>query len=90
MTLTFTNLPKMSTSHLREITWSIDWYKQSYFDAKAQSELAWKIYDDAIENEDPREQINVFFEVAAIFDATYRRAWRKWQNAKRDYLALLN
>jgi len=90
MSLTFTDFPQMSTSHLREITWSIDWYKQSYFDAKAQSKLAWKIYDDAIENEDPREQINLFFEIAAMFDATRCRAWHKWQNAKRDYLALLN
>lgn len=85
-----TKLPEMEKSFFRELQWAVDWRKRCYAEAAEQTEIAWKMYDDSIENGDSRKQKNALYQVAMMFEANKTAAWHKWQNAKRDYLALLN
>lgn len=87
---TIKNLPEVATSHTREITWAVDWYAGQYAQAGYDCELAWKLYDNAIENNDPQQLIDDLFVIAKMFEAIKINAWHGWQNAKRDYLALMN
>ena len=91
MTLVEVNkLPELETSMLRELTWQIDWYTMALNEAKASTERAWQAYNDSIDANEPKSQINALFEVACMFDAIRRDAWHKWEAAKGQYLAMLN
>lgn len=90
MTLTFAAFPEVSTSSIRELQWSIDFWKRSYADAGYQSEIAWKLYGNAIDNEEPQAEIESLFQIAEMFDGIKSDAWHKWQDAKARYLAVLN
>jgi hypothetical protein len=83
-------LPQLTTSVLRELQWQIDWFAMAKREAKASTEIAWRAYNDAIDADEPKEQINTLFEVATMFDAIRVDAYHKFENAKRDYLAVLN
>lgn len=85
-----TQFPEIATSNLRELQWSIDWQQKLYAEASEHVEIAWKMYDDAIENNDSREEKDALCEIARMFEAQKIAAWHKWQNAKRDYLAMMN
>ena len=91
MTLVEVNkLPELETSMLRELTWQIDWYTMALNEAKASTARAWQAYNDAIDANEPKSQINALYEVACMFDAIRRDAWHKWEAAKGQYLAMLN
>lgn len=83
-------LPQLTTSVLRELQWQIDWFAMAKCEAEASTEIAWRAYNDAIDADEPKSQINALYEVATMFDAIRVDAYHKWQNAKRDYLAVLN
>lgn len=83
-------LSEVTTSRVRELQWGIDWWKQQYEDAKAQEALAWKVYDDAIENNDPIEEKNAIFIACKLFEANRITAYQNWQECKRQYLEMLN
>lgn len=83
-------LPQMATSRTRELQWGITWWEQCYKESKAHEDLAWKLYNDAVDNEDAREQIESLYVVAEMFKANRIAAWREWQECKRQYLELLN
>ena len=84
------NLPQMITSRTRELQWGIGWWEKQYEEAQAQEKLAWKIYDDAIENNDPIEEKNAIFIACKLFEANRITAYRNWQECKRQYLELMN
>ena len=92
MTLTeIEKLPELGTSNLRELKWQIDWFAMCHTEAKQSTEIAWRTYNDAIDADEPnKDEINALFEVTTMFDAIRVDAYCKWQNAKRDLLAVLN
>lgn len=93
-TLTYTtirHLSEVTTSRVREMQWSIDYWQQQYAEAGAASGEMWRLYDAAIDNpESTREEKNDLLVLAQMFDENKRAAWWLWQNAKRNYLALCN
>lgn len=92
-TLTVTQtqqLPEVATSRTRELQWQVQWLKSELKKAKAHCELAWKIYNDAIDEGAPREQIDSTYTIARMFDSIRIATYRELDAAKRDYLALLN
>jgi hypothetical protein len=83
-------LPQVSTSRVRELQWGMDWYAKQYGEAALQESLAWKLYDDAIENNAPVEEKNDIFIACKLFEANRIAAWQNWQECKRQYLELMN
>lgn len=91
MTLVEVNkLPELETSMLRELTWQIDWYTMTLNEAKASTARAWQAYNDAIDADEPKSQINTLYEVACMFDAIRVDAYHKLDSAKAQYLTMLN
>ena len=90
MTLTFTAFPEVSTSSIRELQWSIDFWKRAYAEAGYQSVIAWELYGNAIDNEEPQAEIESLFQIAEMFDGIKSDAWRRWESAKAQYLAMMN
>lgn len=91
MNLTYiTQLPQIETSAFRELQWSVTWWAQCYVESAEQTEIAWKMYDDSIENGEPYAQTDALYQIAVMFEGNRTIAWHNWQNAKRDYLALMN
>lgn len=84
------NLPEMKTSRVRELQWGIGWWKTQYEEAKTNESLAWKLYDDAIENNDPIEEKNAIYIACKLFESARIEAYHQWQECKRQYLELLN
>ena len=89
-TQVLTQFPEVSTSSLRELQWSIDFWSRAYAKAGYRSEIAWQMYGDAIDNEEPHSQIDQLFIIATMFDGIRSDAWRKWDEAKAQYLARMN
>jgi len=89
-TQVLTQFPEVSTSSLRELQWSINFWSRASAEAGYQSETAWRAYGEAIDNEEPYAHIEQLFIVATMFDGIRSDAWRKWQNAKHDYLTRMN
>mgnify|MGYP003404801126 CR=1 FL=1 len=92
MSLTLTQIQTMPEvlSETSELQWKIAWGERCYKEAKAQSELAWKIYNDAIDECASREEINQLYALGELFDELRKQAWRNWDNAKAQYLTMLN
>lgn len=84
-----TEMPEV-VNRVRKLQWSMDWWQGMYSESCQQRNLAWKVYDDAIENGDSVEEKEMLFSIAQTYDDISRDAWRKWQDAKKDYLAVLN
>lgn len=82
-------MPDM-VNRVRQLQWSIDWWAGMYAESCLQRDVAWKMYDDAIEAGDTPESKEILFSIAQTYDQISRDAWCHWQNAKRDYLATLN
>ena len=83
-------MPEIATSRVRELQWGIDWYAKLYTEMKYKEELAWKIYDDAIESGASTEEKNGIFLACKLFESNRIAAYREWQGCKRQYLELLN
>lgn len=83
-------LPQIATSRVRELQWGIDWWAKCYGEAAAHESLAWKLYNDAIDNNDPRPQIESLYIVAKMFEANRIAAYHEWQECKRQYLEMMN
>ena len=85
-----TALPEVSTSNLRKLQWSIDWWQLAFAEAKTAANNAWRIQQEAIDNHEPQDEIKLLGDVAMVFDKDAHDAWHIWQNCKRHYLALCN
>ncbi len=83
-------LPQMATSRTREFQWGITWWEQCHKEARAHEELAWKVYDDAIEKGASIEEKNSIFIACKLFEANRKAAWHEWQECKRQYLEMMN
>lgn len=83
-------LPELTTSRVRELQWGMEWYEKQYKKAQEQEKIAWKIYDDAIENNDPIEEKNAIYIACKLFEANRIAAWQNWQECKRQYLEMMN
>ena len=84
-----TKLPEV-TNPITELQWKIDWWRDQYATAKESTQAAWKMYDDAIEQGEPQDMKDELFGMAEMFEAIEHESWRRWQNAKAEYLAKLN
>lgn len=84
-----TQLPQY-TPKLRELQLSIDWWNGLHSEAGSQKEQAWKMYQDAIDNEQPRHIINNLYATAQLFEMICADTWKEWQDAKKQLLDLLN
>jgi len=82
--------PEVDTSQLRELQWACDWWKRQYAEAGYQCALAWMVYGEAIDDGESHEQIEQLFVIATMFDGIRSDAWRKWDEAKAQYLARMN
>jgi len=89
-TLIFTRFPKVQTSQLRSLQLSIEYWQKIYAEAGAEKELAWQLYQDAIDDKQPRAFIDELSTLARMLDDICRDAWQEWQDAKRDLLAINN
>lgn len=89
-TLQILQLPQKVTSRVRELQWGMEWYEKQYKEAKAHEDIAWKVYDDAIESGASTEEKNSIFIACKVFEANRIAAYRDWQECKRQYLELLN
>ena len=83
-------MPEVATSAIREMQWQIDWYAMAHKEAKSSTDAAWKMYNDSIDANEPKSQINALFEVACMFDAIRIDAYHKLDSAKAQYLTMLN
>lgn len=83
-------LPQMTTSRTRELQWGMEWYEKLYKEMKYKEELAWKIYDDAIEKGASVQEKNGIFLACKLFESNRIAAYKDWQDCKRQYLELLN
>ena len=83
-------LPQVTTSYAREAIWAVEYWQRIHGEAKAQCELAWKIYQDAVDTSTSRDEINELFNMAMMFDNIRANAWRQWDSAKAKLLALQN
>lgn len=83
-------LPQVATSTVRELQWQIDWYTMALNEAKTSTARAWQAYNDAIDANEPKSQINALYEVACMFDAIRIDAYHKLDSAKAQYLTMLN
>lgn len=84
-----THLPKL-IPNLRQLQLSIDFFSMHYAEAGEQKEIAWQLYNEAIDNEMPRHIINDLFATAQLFDDICRDTWAEWQEAKKQLLDVLN
>lgn len=84
------NMPQLSTSYSREVTWAVDHWQREYARVSMQSQAAWKLYNEAIDANSPRDEINELYFIANLFDELRRDTWRELDNAKARYLALQN
>lgn len=89
-TLKILNLPEMATSRVRELQWGMEWYEKQYKEAQEQEKIAWKIYDDAIENNYPIEEKNAIYIACKLFESARIEAYHQWQECKRQYLEMMN
>ncbi len=89
-TLQILQLPQKVTSRVRELQWSMDWYEKCHKEAKAHEDLAWKVYDDAIEKGASIEEKNSIFIACKLFEANRIAAYHEWQECKRQYLEMMN
>jgi hypothetical protein len=83
-------LPQIITSGIRQLQWSINWNQKQYSEASLHKDQAWQFYNDAVDNNESKEQIDDLYAIVMMFEAIAKEAWYSWQNAKRDYLALMN
>lgn len=83
-------LPELTTSRVRELQWGMDWWEMCFKEAKAQEEVAIKVYCEAIDNGDSKEEIDTLFIVCKMFEANRIAAWQNWQECKRQYLEMMN
>lgn len=93
--LTYTTIRKLpeikaNATDLRQAELSFEFWKHMYADAGSQSVIAWKMYQDAIDNDDDRKTINSLFETATLYDEICRGAWAELETAKKNLLALHN
>jgi len=89
-TLQILQLPQKVTSRVRELQWGMDWYEKCHKEAKAHEDLAWKVYDDAIEKGASIEEKNSIFIACKLFEANRIAAYHEWQECKRQYLEMMN
>lgn len=75
---------------LRELQLTVEYWRTIYAEAGSQSVVAWRMYQDAVDNEDPRHVINSLFETAQLYDSICRNAWKELEEAKKNLLALHN
>lgn len=83
-------LPQVTTSKTRELQFAIEWNSRQYGEASIASKQAWEMYNTAIDKNAPQEEVNDLFTIATMFDKFKHEMWHAWQDAKRDYLALMN
>ena len=88
--LNILNMPQVSTSYAREVAWAVDYWKREYAKVTAQSKTAWEQYNEAIDKELPRAEINEYYFIAKLFDELKRDTWHQLDDAKARYLALQN
>ena len=89
-TLQILQLPQKVTSRVRELQWGMDWYEKCHKEAKAHEDLAWTLYDDAIEKGASIEEKNSIFIACKLFEANRIAAYHEWQECKRQYLEMMN
>lgn len=73
-----------------ELQLSISWWAHCYAEAGEQSQLAWQMHSDAVDNGQPVALVEQLRETARIFDAIRCDAWHQWELAKQALLALTN
>lgn len=59
-----------------------------YGDLKEQCNAAWKVYDDAIEANEPFAEITRLGKFAEELEDVKKTAWLELQTAKRDFLRM--
>ena len=89
-TLQILQLPQKVTSRVRELQWGMDWYEKCHKEAKAHEDLAWTLYNDAIDQQQSREQSEDLWIACKLFEANRIAAYHEWQECKRQYLEMMN
>lgn len=84
------NTSEVNISETAQLLLSMELWKQTYKKLCEQIELAWKVYDDAIEANEPYTEIDRLGRMAQSFEDVKSVAWRNWQEKKHEYLSKLN
>lgn len=94
MTDTFTKTlfltQPVTSSRVRELQWQLSWWKTQKEEAQTAARNAWRIYQEAVDQHCTKDEIDELRGVAEMFDSIAVDAWHKEDDAKRDYLALMN
>ncbi len=91
MTLTtIQRMPEIETSRSRELTLEVEYWGKYYSVAAFKAEEAYKLYDQAIDSGKDRETKDQLYLLYSLLDADAKSAWRFWQDAKANWLALMN
>lgn len=81
-----TRLPEIKISELTQLQWAEDQAHKEYLLARENTRAAWKMVDDAIENDD-REAIKDSRDLANFCEDIQSMTWHEWDEAKRQLLA---
>lgn len=85
-----TQMPQVATSRARELQWCMSFWSQRYGEISVKKSEAWKLYNAAIDNLEPAETVREIGRLAEMLEIEAVNAWKLWNDAKRDYLALEN
>ena len=94
-TLTYSTVRRLpeingNMAAIRQCEFSVGFWQHMYADAGSQKEQAWRMYGDAVDNEQPREVILSLYDTAQLYDEICRGAWGELETAKKNLLVLYN
>ena len=90
MNTTYINHLRAATPALKDLQLSVEYWQMMYAEAALEVSRAWKIYDEALECQAPREVIEDALGAIQTFEAIYKDTYTEWENAKAQLLALQN
>jgi hypothetical protein len=85
----FTQLPHLTSNGLF-LKLQMESWKKRYAEAGSQKEQAWRMYQDAVDNELPRAEIEDLYSFACMHQEISDEAWTEWDKATTAYLQLFN
>ena len=83
-------LPENTATDPHLLALKIESRAREYGEAASASRAAWDMYSDAIDNEDPHEEIESLYAAALEWEVKVARACYYWNEAKSERLALVN
>ena len=81
---------EVETSVLRELQWGIDFWAGQYSENSYKARQVRELYENAIDDGLPRDQINDWWVILQAFERNAADAGREWHAAKAALLRYMN